>query len=111
MLSLGSKNFVLYQFKDISSTMKSMSDEVAMSLVLQLWSLALDYGGLLFASKERIFGVIVGHLNCLFAIKQSGNKKAFLVGDPEIRLFKLCSLQETKNMITNDKVSFDLFDV
>jgi hypothetical protein len=91
--------------------MKAMEDVEAAMLVLELWNLALQFGGLMFASKERIFGVIVGHLNCLFAIKHSDGKRAFLVGDPEIRLFKLCSMQEMRALIVNDKVSFDLFDV
>lgn len=91
--------------------MKTMEEGSAMALILEMWNLALHFGGLLFASKERIFGVIVGHLNCLFAIKLNDGKRAFLVGDPEIRLFKLCSMEEMRALIVNDKVSFDFFDV
>ncbi len=99
------------QFKDISKRMRDMGDEEARTLLAELWGLALSYGGLFFASQERIFGVAVGHLNGLYAMRLPDGTPQFLVGDPEIRRFKWLSTDEMRVLVTSDKVSFDLFDV
>jgi hypothetical protein len=73
--------------------------------------LALSYGGLFFASQETIFGVQVGHLNGLHAVRLADGSPHFLVGDPEIRRYKLLSVEEMRLLVASPKVGFDLFDV
>lgn len=97
--------------KDLSRSMAAMDDARVEAVLSEVWLLALHYGGLLFASKEHIWSVVVGHLNVLYAICMPGKGRQFLVGDPEIRQFKWLSFADARNMIISPTVEFDFFDV
>lgn len=88
-----------------------MSEGEANDTLNQLWSLALQCGGIFFASKEHIWGVEVGHLNVLYALRMPNSGKHFLVCDPEIRHYKWLLFRDMKELIVNPRVNFDLFDV
>ena len=98
-------------FPQFAELPRKMAGPEARALLEELWRLALAYGGLFFASQETIFGVRVGHLNGLYALRLADGTAHFLVGDPEIRRFKLPSVEEMRALVMSDKVSFDLFDV
>ncbi len=97
--------------KDLSRTMATMAADEVATVLADVWQLALHYGGLLFASKEHIWGAVVGHLNVLYAIRMPNKGCQFLVGDPEIRQFKWLSFGDVRDMIINPNVDFDFFDV
>jgi len=76
-----------------------------------LWSLELMYGGVVFASKEYIWGLGVGHLNVLYATKLENSGKFFLICDAEITNFKWLTFEEMYKLIISPKVNFDLMEV
>jgi hypothetical protein len=100
-------------FPQFASLPEKMTGDAAAAneLLDELWHLALSYGGLFFASQETIFGVQVGHLNGLHAVRLADGSPHFLVGDPEIRRYKLLSVEEMRLLVASPKVGFDLFDV
>ena len=99
------------EFKDLAFKMDKMTVEKRNEMLLQLWNFALLYGGIVFASKEFIWGLGVGHLNVLYALKMEKSGRFFLVCDAEITNFKWLTFDEMYELIISPKVNFSLFDV
>lgn len=97
--------------EDLPTKMSTMSDAQSTAILEQLWSLALQCGGLYFGSKEHILGAEVGHLNVIYALRMPNSGKHFLVCDPEICHYKWLLFRDMKELIVNPHVNFDLFNV
>lgn len=95
----------------IQEDMKRMTDEQKEEILNELWYVSLFLGGVVFASKEHIFGVEVGHLNILYAVRLEQAGRFFLVCDPEIRRYKWVTFADMEKLIVSPKVNFDLVEV
>ncbi|EFA75601.1 hypothetical protein PPL_11106 [Heterostelium album PN500] len=93
-------------YDDYAEKFRKMSDDDKSDSLLRLWDDCFVIGGVLFCTSEKILAVSVGHLNYLFSIKMKDNQKYFLVGDPEIKNFKIFTLSEMSNIVLGDVFYF-----
>jgi len=96
------------------------SEKQQIQFVKKLWKKALKMGGLLFASKEHVYGRWwVGHQSFLVSVvfntespdRSLKKVKFFLIADPEIRRYKIVNFEQMRNLVKDRKVVFDLIDV
>ncbi|GAM17702.1 hypothetical protein SAMD00019534_008770 [Acytostelium subglobosum LB1] len=85
-------------YDQFAQSVRDMNEQERRHILERLWDDCFIMGGVLFCSSERILRMDIGHLNYLFSIK-IGDDKYFLVGDPEIKNFKLFTLDAFINVI------------
>ncbi|EGG24265.1 hypothetical protein DFA_06415 [Cavenderia fasciculata] len=93
-------------YEDYQSDFAQITDPVErLESLNRLWDDCFNLGGVLFCSSEKIFRQPIGHLNYLFAIQMNATR-LFLVGDPEIKNFKVYNLQDMTDIILQDTFFF-----
>jgi hypothetical protein len=81
----------------------------AVELLSNLWRHCLHRGGVLFGTHDRIFGILVGHLSFMIAVRRD-NERLFVISDPEVSAFKFMSFDAMHAMIADHGNGFDLMD-
>ena len=87
----------------------AMTQQRKREVVEILWEQIFTYGVIYFTSNESSLGFDVAHLNSLM-VTRLGEEKYFIVVDPELKNNKFLTLDDTIEMIQNEKFNFSLYE-